>query len=413
MGQLTIDSGDTAWMLTSTALVMLMILPGLALFYGGLVRAKNLLSVMSQVLGIAAVAILTWVLWDYSLAFYDGNAVIGGLGKAGLAGLTDSSAWAVGTNGKAIPELVFAAFQMTFAAITAALVVGALVERVRFSAMMLFAALWLTIVYAPLAHMVWASEGLLFKFGAIDFAGGTVVHINSGVAGLIGVFFAGARIGHLREAMPPHSLALTMVGAGLLWVGWFGFNAGSALEANGLAGIAMMNTFVAPAAGVLAWMALERLISGKPSMLGGASGAVAGLVAVTPAAGASGPIGAILLGVLASLVCYSFVGSLKNRLRLDDSLDVFGIHGLGGITGSIGTAIVALPALGGHGGADYALGWQLVRQVSAVGVAIAWSAVGSAICFTVVKLAVPLRHARDAEREGLDIADHGERAYNY
>jgi Amt family ammonium transporter len=413
MGQLTIDSGDTAWMLTSTALVMLMILPGLALFYGGLVRAKNLLSVMSQVLGIAAVAILTWVLWDYSLAFYDGNAVIGGLGKAGLAGLTDSSAWAVGTNGKAIPELVFAAFQMTFAAITAALVVGALVERVRFSAMMLFAALWLTIVYAPLAHMVWASEGLLFKFGAIDFAGGTVVHINSGVAGLIGVFFAGARIGHLREAMPPHSLALTMVGAGLLWVGWFGFNAGSALEANGLAGIAMMNTFVAPAAGVLAWMALERLISGKPSMLGGASGAVAGLVAVTPAAGASGPIGAILLGVLASLVCYSFVGSLKNRLRLDDSLDVFGIHGLGGITGSIGTAIVAQPALGGHGGADYALGWQLVRQVSAVGVAIAWSAVGSAICFTVVKLAVPLRHARDAEREGLDIADHGERAYNY
>jgi Amt family ammonium transporter len=319
----------------------------------------------------------------------------------------------VGTNGKAIPELVFAAFQMTFAAITAALVVGALVERVRFSAMMLFAALWLTIVYAPLAHMVWASEGLLFKFGAIDFAGGTVVHINSGVAGLIGVFFAGARIGHLREAMPPHSLALTMVGAGLLWVGWFGFNAGSALEANGLAGIAMMNTFVAPAAGVLAWMALERLISGKPSMLGGASGAVAGLVAVTPAAGASGPIGAILLGVLASLVCYSFVGSLKNRLRLDDSLDVFGIHGLGGITGSIGTAIVAQPALGGHGGADYALGWQLVRQVSAVGVAIAWSAVGSAICFTVVKLAVPLRHARDAEREGLDIADHGERAYNY
>jgi Amt family ammonium transporter len=413
MGQLTIDSGDTAWMLVSTALVMLMILPGLALFYGGLVRAKNLLSVMSQVLGIAAVAILTWVLWDYSLAFYDGNAVIGGFGKAGLAGLTDASAWPVGSSGKAIPELVFAAFQMTFAAITAALVIGALVERVRFSAMMLFAALWLTIVYAPLAHMVWASEGLLFKFGAIDFAGGTVVHINSGVAGLVGVFFAGARIGHLREAMPPHSLALTMVGAGLLWVGWFGFNAGSALEANGLAAIAMMNTFVAPAAGVLTWMALERLVSGKPSMLGGASGAVAGLVAVTPAAGASGPVGAILLGLAASTVCYGFVGSLKNRLRLDDSLDVFGIHGLGGITGSIGTAIVAVPALGGHGGADYALGWQLVRQLSAVGVAIAWSAVGSAICFTVVKFVTPLRHARDAEREGLDISDHGERAYNY
>jgi Amt family ammonium transporter len=266
---LIIDSGDTAWMLVSTALVMLMILPGLALFYGGLVRAKNLLSVMSQVLGIGAVAILTWVLWDYSLAFSAGNWLIGGLSKAGLAGITDTTAWAVGTSGRAIPELIFAAFQMTFAAITAALVVGALAERVRFGAIMLFATLWLTIVYAPLAHMVWSSDGLLFKFGAIDFAGGTVVHINSGVAGLVGVVFAGSRIGHLKEAMPPHSLALTMVGAGLLWVGWFGFNAGSALEANGLAAVAMMNTFVAPAAGVLAWMGAERIISGKPSMLGG------------------------------------------------------------------------------------------------------------------------------------------------
>ncbi len=413
MGQLTIDSGDTAWMLVSTALVMLMLLPGLALFYGGLVRAKNLLSVMSQVLGITAIAILTWVLWDYSLAFSGGNWLIGGLSKAGFAGLTESSAWAVGSSGKAIPELVFAAFQMSFAAITGALVIGALVERVRFSAIMLFAALWLTIVYAPLAHMVWASEGLLFKFGAIDFAGGTVVHINSGVAGLVGVLFAGSRLGHLKEAMPPHSLALTMVGAGLLWVGWFGFNAGSALEANGLAAVAMINTFVAPAAGMLTWMALERLVSGKPSMLGGASGAVAGLVAVTPAAGASGPIGAMLLGALASFVCYGFVGSLKNRLRLDDSLDVFGIHGLGGITGSIGTAVVALPVLGGHGGPDYSFGPQLVAQIAAVAVAIIWSATGSAICFGVVKLVTPLRHARDAEREGLDISDHGERAYNY
>jgi Amt family ammonium transporter len=412
-GQLTIDSGDTAWMLVSTALVMLMILPGLALFYGGLVRAKNLLSVMSQTLGIASVAILTWVLWDYSLAFSDGGSVIGALSKAGLAGQTGESAWAVGSDGKAIPELAFAAFQMTFAAITAALVVGALVERVRFSAVMLFAALWLTVVYAPLAHMIWSSNGLLFKFGAIDFAGGTVVHINAGIAGLVGVAFAGPRIGHLKEAMPPHSLALTMVGAGLLWVGWFGFNAGSALEANGLAAVAMMNTFAAPAAGVLAWMGAERVVSGKPSMLGGASGAVAGLVAITPAAGASGPIGAMALGVAASLACYGFVGSLKNRLRIDDSLDVFGIHGLGGIVGSVGTAIVALPALGGHGGADYDWGWQLVRQLGAVGVAIAWSAAGSAACFAVVKLLIPLRHARDAEREGLDIADHGERAYNY
>jgi Amt family ammonium transporter len=412
-GQFTIDSGDTAWMLVATALVMLMLVPGLALFYGGLVRAKNLLSVMSQVLGITAVAILTWVLWGYSLAFYDGNVVIGGLGKAGLAGVDADSLWPVGNGGKAIPELLFAAFQMSFAAITGALVIGALVERVRFGAIMLFAMLWLTIVYAPLAHMVWASSGLLFRFGAIDFAGGTVVHINAGVAGLVGVAFAGARIGHLREAMPPHSLALTMIGAGLLWVGWFGFNAGSALEANGLAAVAMVNTFVAPAAGLLAWMGAERLVSGKPSMLGGASGAVAGLVAVTPAAGISGPIGAMLLGGAASLVCYGFVGSLKNRLRLDDSLDVFGIHGLGGIVGSIGTAIVALPALGGHGGPDYSPWWQLVRQIAAVGVAIAWSAAGSALCFALVKAVLPLRHARDAEREGLDIADHGERAYNY
>jgi Amt family ammonium transporter len=413
MGHLTVDSGDTAWMLVSTAFVMLMLLPGLALFYGGLVRAKNLLSVMSQVLGIAAIAILTWVLWDYSLAFSSGNGVVGGLSKVGFAGVTDASLWPVGSDGKAIPELAFGAFQMSFAAITAALVIGALVERVRFAAIMLFSALWLTIVYAPLAHMVWDSNGLLFRFGAIDFAGGTVVHINAGVAGLVGVAFAGPRIGHLKEAMPPHSLALTMVGAGLLWVGWFGFNAGSALEANGLAAVALVNTLVAPAAGLLTWMAAEQVVSGKPSMLGGASGTVAGLVAITPAAGASGPIGAILLGSVASLLCYAFVGRVKNRLKLDDSLDVFGIHGLGGITGSIGTAVVALPTLGGHAVADYSLGWQLIRQLGAVGVAIAWSAVGSALCFGAVKLLVPLRHARDAEREGLDIADHGERAYNY
>ncbi|MCL6730815.1 ammonium transporter [Sphingomonas hankyongi] len=411
-GELTIDSGDTAWMLVSTALVMLMLLPGLALFYGGLVRAKNLLSVMSQILGIAAVAILSWVLWNYSLAFSKGNWLIGGLARIGFNGLGESSLWPVGGEGRAIPELLFATFQMTFAAITAALVIGALAERVRFSAMMLFSLLWLTIVYAPLAHMMWAAEGLLFRFGAIDFAGGTVVHINSGTAGLVGVAFAGARIGHLREPMPPHSLALTMVGAGLLWVGWFGFNAGSALEANGLAAVAMLNTFVAPAAGMLGWMGAERLISGKPSMLGGASGAIAGLVAVTPAAGMSGPIGAMLLGFIASVVCYWFVASVKNRLRLDDSLDVFGIHGLGGIVGSVGTAIVALPALGGHAGGDYSLGWQLIRQIGAVGVAVAWSAAGSAACFAAVKAVTPLRHSRDSEREGLDIADHGERAYN-
>ena len=412
-GQLTIDSGDTAWMLVSTALVTMMLLPGLALFYGGLVRAKNLLSVMSQALGIAAVAILVWIGWGYSLAFAGGNGLVGGLSKAGLAGIDGSSPWATPTAGKAIPELVFVAFQMTFAPITAALVIGALAERVRFSAIMLFTLLWLTIVYAPLAHMVWSPEGLLFAFGAIDFAGGTVVHVNSGVAGLVGVYFAGSRIGHLKEAMPPHSLALTMVGAGLLWVGWFGFNAGSALEASGVAAVAMVNTFAAPGAGVLAWMGAERLVSGKPSMLGGASGAVAGLVAVTPAAGVSGPVGAMLLGAATSLAGYGFVGSLKNRLRLDDSLDVFGIHGIGGIVGSIGTAIVASPMLGGHGGADYSFGWQLLRQGAAVATAIAWSALGSALCFAVVRRCVALRHDGYGEREGLDISDHGERAYNY
>lgn len=327
-GELTIDSGDTAWMLVSTALVLMMLLPGLALFYGGLVRAKNLLSVMSQTLGIAAAAILVWIGWGYSLAFADGNALVGGLSKLGLAGIDGPSAWATPTAGEAIPELVFVAFQMTFSAITAALIIGGLAERVRFSAIMLFTLLWLTIVYAPLAHMVWAPEGFLFAFGAIDFAGGTVVHVNSGVAGLVGVYFAGARIGHLKEAMPPHSLALTMVGVGLLWVGWFGFNAGSALEANGTAAVAMVNTFAAPAAGIFAWMGAERVVSGKPSMLGGASGAVAGLVAVTPAAGISGPLGAMLLGAVTSIACYAFVGSLKNRLRLDDSLDVFGISTL-------------------------------------------------------------------------------------
>jgi Amt family ammonium transporter len=412
-GGLTIDSGDTAWMLVSSALVMMMLLPGLALFYGGLVRAKNLLSVMSQTLGIAAVAILVWILWGYSLAFAGGNALVGSLAKAGLAGIDGSGAWPTATPGKAIPELVFVAFQMTFAAITASLIIGALAERVRFSAIMLFTLLWLTLVYAPLAHMIWAPEGFLFAFGAIDFAGGTVVHVNSGVAGLVGVFFAGARIGHLREAMPPHSLALTMVGVGLLWVGWFGFNAGSALEASGVAAVAMVNTFAAPAAGMLAWMSAERVVSGKPSMLGGASGVVAGLVAVTPAAGVSGPVGAMLLGAATSLACYGFVGSLKNRLRLDDSLDVFGIHGIGGIIGSVGTAFVALPALGGHAAADYSLLWQLLRQLAAVGTAIAWSAAGSALCFLIVGRVTRLRHDRDSEREGLDISDHGERAYNY
>lgn len=406
------DSGDVAWMLTATLLVLLMLLPGLALFYGGLVRAKNLLSVMSQVMGVGAVAILAWVGWGYSLAFSGSGLIVGDLAKAGLAGIDGDTTWALATPGKAIPELLFASFQMSFAAITVALVVGGLVERVRFSAMLLFALLFVTIVYAPIAHMVWAADGLIFQTGAIDFAGGTVVHINAGIAGLVGVASAGPRIGFLKEAMPPHSLALLLVGAGLLWVGWFGFNAGSALEANGVAAIAMLNTFVAPAAGLLAWMGIERWRSGKPSLLGGASGAVAGLVAVTPAAGISGPLGAMLLGAGSSAACYSFIALAKHRLRLDDSLDVFGIHGLGGIVGSIGTAIVALPALAGHGGEEYALGAQLGRQIGAVLLAIGWSAAGSAICFMAVRLAIPLRPGADEEREGLDLSDHGERAYN-
>ena len=410
---LTVDKADTAWMLTSTILVLLMIVPGLALFYGGLVRTKNMLSILSQVLGVTSVAILVWVGWGYSLAFDAGSPYLGGTSKFFLSGITGDTAAATFTDGVGIPELVFVAFQMTFAAITAALVVGAIAERVKFSAVMLFTVIWLTIVYAPIAHMVWASDGLIFGMGALDFAGGTVVHINAGVAGLVGVYFAGKRVGFLRDATPPHSLSLTLVGAGLLWVGWFGFNAGSNLEATGGAAIAMMNTFVAPAAGVLVWMLAERVVSGKASLLGGASGAIAGLVAVTPAAGTSGVGGAMLLGGLASLVCYWFVTTVKHRLKLDDTLDVFGIHGLGGIVGSIGTGIVTSPALGGFGAADFSIAGQTWIQVQAVVIAILWSGIGSAIAFAIVKAALGLRVEPDAEREGLDLTDHGERAYNY
>lgn len=399
-----IDSGNTAWLLTATLLVLLMMLPGLALFYGGLVRAKNLLSVMSQVLGVGAAIMLAWVGWGYSLAFSGDGPLVGDLDKVWLAGIAPDAA------SGSIPELLFACFQMTFAAITAALIVGATVERLRFPAMLLFSVLFMTIVYAPIAHMVWAQGGLIYDLGAIDFAGGTVVHINAGIAGLAGVAFAGKRTGFLKEAMPPHSLALVLIGAGLLWVGWFGFNAGSALEAGGLAALAMLNTFVAPAAGVLAWMGIERFRSGKPSLLGGASGAIAGLVAVTPAAGVSGPLGSALLGAVAALACYGFIAFLKHRLRLDDSLDVFGIHGLGGIVGSVGLVIAGLPALGGQG--DYALIDQLGIQAISVLIAVLWSAVGSALCFLIVRAILPLRASEEDERTGLDLSDHGERAYN-
>ena len=410
---LVADKGDTAWMLVSTVLVFLMILPGLALFYGGLVRSKNMLSVLSQVLGISAVTILVWVGWGYSLAFDAGSSFLGGTGKLFLAGINGDSLSATFTDGVGIPELVFVAFQMTFAAITASLVVGSLVERVKFSAMLLFSILWITIVYAPIAHMVWAGDGLIFGMGALDFAGGTVVHINAGIAGLVGVFFAGKRLGFLKESTPPHSLVMTLIGAGLLWAGWFGFNAGSNLEANGGAAIAMLNTFIAPAAGILTWLAAERLLSGKASLLGGASGAIAGLVAVTPAAGTAGAVGSMLLGAAAARVCYWFVASIKHRLKLDDTLDVFGIHGIGGIVGSIGTGIVTSPLLGGFGADDFSIASQTLIQLQAVLIAIAWSAIGSAIVFAIVKAVLGLRVASDAEREGLDITDHGERAYNF
>jgi Amt family ammonium transporter len=350
------------------------------------------------------------------MAFGDGgNAFISGFGKLFLAGVTADSTAATFTDGVVIPEFVFIAFQMTFSAITVALVIGGLVERMKFSALMVFAAVWLTIVYYPIAHMVWAGNGLLFNWepAALDFAGGTVVHINAGVSALVGAIILGPRIGYKKEIMAPHSLTMTLIGTGLLWVGWFGFNAGSALEANGSAGLALINTFVATAAGVLFWMLTERLLGHKGSLLGACSGAIAGLVAVTPAAGNSGPFGAILLGAVAAAACAVFVVSIKPKLKLDDSLDAFGIHGLGGIIGSIGTAITMLPGLGGPGADDYALGPQLVTQVIAVAIAVAWAAVGSAIAFTVAKLLTGLRVSEEVEREGLDLGEHGERAYNY
>ena len=415
----TPDKGDTAWMMTATVLVMAMIVPGLALFYGGLVRSKNMLSVLTQVLAVAALAMILWVVYGYGLAFGgDFNPFIS-TGKFFLAGVTADSTVATFTDGVVIPEFVFIAFQMTFSAITVALVVGGLVERMKFSALMVFAAIWLTIVYYPVAHMVWylgatdEATGLIFGWGALDFAGGTVVHINAGVSALVGCLILGKRLGYKKDVMAPHSLTMTLIGTGLLWVGWFGFNAGSALEANGSAGLALINTFVATAAGVLFWMLTERVLGHKGSLLGACSGAIAGLVAVTPAAGNSGPFGAILLGAIAAIVCAWFVVSIKPRLELDDSLDVFGIHGIGGIIGSIGTAFTMLPALGGPGDADYALGGQLYTQVISVLVAIVWAGVGSAIAFGAAKALTGGRVSEEVEREGLDLGEHGERAYNY
>jgi len=409
----TPDKGDTAWMMMSTVLVLAMILPGLALFYGGLVRTKNMLSVMTQIGAVACLAMLIWVIYGYSLAFAGpSNGFISDLSKMFLKGITPDSTAATFTDGVVIPEYVFVSFQMTFAAITVALVLGSVVERIKFSAVMVFAIVWLTIVYFPIAHMVWAAGGLFFEMGALDFAGGTVVHINAGVSALVACLILGKRMGFPKEPMPPHSLTLTGVGTGLLWVGWFGFNAGSALEANGSAALAMINTFVATAAGGLFWMIAERVNGHKGSALGFCSGIIAGLVAVTPAAGNSGPFGAIILGAIASIVCFYMVTVLKPKLGYDDSLDAFGIHGIGGMIGAVGTGIVYSPSLGGPGGADFVMGDQIVTQLLATVTTIVWASIGTAIAIFVAKALTGLRVSREVEQEGLDLGEHGERAYN-
>ncbi|MBB3236008.1 ammonium transporter [Phyllobacterium endophyticum] len=427
----TVDKGDTTWMMISTVLVLLMTIPGLALFYGGLVRSKNMLSVLMQVFTITAVVMLIWVFYGYSLAFTPGNSFIGGLSKAFLQGVDVTTMSETFTKGVAIPELVYVVFQMTFACITPALIVGAFAERVKFSAVVLFVILWVTFVYFPIAHMVWFwggpsaysdPSGLIFSFGAIDFAGGTVVHINAGIAGLVGAIMVGKRTGYKKDIMAPHSMTMTMIGASLLWVGWFGFNAGSNLEANAYAGLAMINTFVATAAAAVMWIILESFLRGKASMLGAVSGAVAGLVAVTPAAGFVGPMGAIVLGAVVTLVCYFFVAVVKNTFDYDDSLDVFGIHCVGGIIGALGTGILVNPALGGAGivdysTADFAAGYagtatQVWAQFKGVAVTLLWSGIGSAILYKIVDLIVGLRASPESEREGLDLTSHGEAAYH-
>jgi Amt family ammonium transporter len=410
----TVDKGDTAWMIVATVLVMAMIVPGLALFYGGLARTKNMASVLTQVIAVASLAMIVWVTYGYSMAFGDtGNAFIADFGKVFLAGVTSDSTVATFTDGVMIPEYIFIAFQMTFAAITIALVVGGVMERAKFSTIMLFALIWLPLVYFPIAHMVWAGGGLIFEWGALDFAGGTVVHINAGVSALVGCIILGKRIGYQKEAMPPHALTMTLIGTGLLWVGWFGFNGGSELEADGVASLAVLNTFVATAAGVLFWMLAEAVTGRKGSLLGACSGAIAGLVAVTPAAGNAGPFGAILVGAVAAMACFWFVSILKPKLGFDDTADVFGIHGIGGIVGSLGTAFTMMPGLGGPGDADYAAGGQFVIQLQSVLVAIGWAGVGSAIAFSIAKMITGGRVDEQSEREGLDLAEHGERAYNF
>ena len=443
-----VNKGDTAWMLVSSVLVLMMSVPALALFYGGLVRTKNMLSVLMQVFMIVSIAAIVWVCWGYTMAFTSGGPFVGGFSKAMLAGVNAGTYAATFSNNVYLPEYVFVIFQMTFACITPALIVGAFAERVKFSALMVFVVAWLTVVYFPIAHMVWywagpdflidtvkkaadgsvisQDAGYLWGMGALDFAGGTVVHINAGIAGLVGCLMIGKRIGFGKEATPPHSLTMTMIGASLLWCGWFGFNAGSNLEANGVTAVAFINTFVATAAAAVSWALVEQFHHGKPSMLGAATGAVAGLVAITPASGFAAPMTSIVLGFVVSPICYLFVSVVKNKLKYDDTLDVFGVHCVGGIVGALATAIVAAPSLGGQGYFDYtvfpavavapeaySMTTQLITQIKAVLLTLVWSGVGSAVLYFIIDKTIGLRPSEDAEREGLDLAEHGERAYNY
>jgi ammonium transporter, Amt family len=438
------NKGDTAWMLTSTALVLLMSVPALALFYGGLVRTKNMLSVLMQVFVVFSLISVLWCVYGYSLAFTEGNAFFGGWSRVFLNGTFDPATQAfslAGTFSKATPmyELVFVGFQATFAAITCCLILGSIVERIKFSAVLLFMVIWFTFSYIPVAHMVWfwagpdaytdpakadavsATAGYIWQLGALDFAGGTVVHINAGVAGLVGAVILGKRVGFGKEPMPPHSLTMCMIGASMLWFGWFGFNAGSALEANGTAALAFLNTYLATACAVLSWMFCEWLVKGKPSMLGAASGAVAGLVAITPAAGNVGIPGAFAIGLGVGVVCLWGVTGLKKMIKADDSLDVFGVHALGGIFGALTTGIFNAPSLGGPGSTqDWVKGtvgypgiWpQLLIQIKAVVIVTVWTAVVATVAFLVVKAVMGLRVSEEQEREGLDITSHGERAYD-
>ena len=433
------NKGDNAWLMVSTALVILMSIPGLALFYGGLVRAKNMLSVLMQVFITFSVITVLWVVYGYSVAFSEGNAFFGSLDKLFLKGITPDSVAATFSKGIVVSEFIFVAFQGAFAAITCGLIVGAFAERIRFSAVLLFMVLWFSLSYLPMTHMVWywtgpdayttaeaaekatATAGYLFQKGALDFAGGTVVHINAAIAGLIGAYLVGKRVGYGKDSMAPHSLTMTMIGASLLWFGWFGFNAGSALEANGTAALAFVNTWLATAMAATSWMVTEWLVKGKPSMLGAASGAVAGLVAITPAAGFVGVVGALIIGLAAGVICLWGVNGLKKLLGADDSLDVFGVHGVGGILGALLTGVFAAPSLGGSGIYDYVANkvadnydimGQVMIQATGVGVTLVWSGVVAFICYKIVDIFIGLRVPEDEEREGLDITSHGESAYH-